>query len=580
MLKKKSNINSEFLSPLQDIANKHYKKVQEKKARKKAPKKVPITPPKAEDLFSGISDQELEAVFDEVILDRELGSRSMRDYAKMCWAKVEPGVEYDKNAWHSDCLSDHLQAVVDGQIKKLLISIPPGHGKSTWACVFMPTYAWIKAPHTKMMFGSYGYDLAQRDAEKCLKLLKSKWWKDRWGYAFDLTRSTHRKVTNDQGGIRGISSVGGQTLGYRADIVVADDPLNIKEVDSEIARRNMQTWWVQGMRTRGDIRQREVVIMQRLHDDDLIGYLLAEVGGYEVLKLPAEFIPEERCTTFTIDGDKFWEDPRKEEDEVLFPSAFPVEYLNSRGRLSDNDHDRNMYSAMYQQNPVQPGGNIIKKHWFRYYQIDPVEQYKLCSRAVLSCDPAVKDKETSTYTVVQIWGVSGPNVYLIDQLRARLSFTGVLEGLNMMINKWNNAEGPGVNAKLVEDKASGPMIIETLSNKFPGIIAWSGDDDKIARMEAITWLWEGGNVYVPGKPAKEGDEGRVDFSHVPWMAEWYDEITRYPKARFTDQAITMSQAMMYMARQMKNLVGVPIAVSGSRHISDLRRVTGRNNRGF
>jgi hypothetical protein len=94
-------------------------------------------------------------------------------------------------------------------------------------------------------------------------------------------------------------------------------------------------------------------------------------------------------------------------------------------------------------------------------------------------------------------------------------------------------------------------------------------------MEAITWLWEAGNIHVPGRPPKEGEKD-PDFTMYPWMVEWYDEITRYPKARFTDQAITMSQALMYVGRQMKNLVGVPIAVAGSQNISDLRLKTHRN----
>jgi len=236
-----------------------------------------------------------------------------------------------------------------------------------------------------------------------------------------------------------------------------------------------------------------------------------------------------------------------------------------------------MYSAMYQQEPVQPGGNIIKTNWFRYYQKDPEDMYKECHRALLSCDPAVKDKDTSTWTVIQIWGVKGPNVYLIDQLRQQLSFTGILEGLKMMIDKWNAAKGPAVTAKLVEDKATGPAIIDTLQSKIPGMIAFPGDDDKTDRMEAISWLWQAGNVYVPGKPAKEG-ENRVDFSHVPWMdgdEGFYQEVTRFPKARFNDQAITMSQALMHISMQMKTGLGVPSVITKPGNIYELQQATKR-----
>ena len=148
----------------------------------------------------------------------------------------------------------------------------------------------------------------------------------------------------------------------------------------------------------------------------------------------------------------------------------------------------------------------------------------------------------------------------------RLSFTGILQVLVTLINKWNGMKGPPVGGKLIEDKASGPDVIEMLKDKIPGLIASDGNDDKEDRMHAITWLWEAGNIYVPGRPLKPEDqkEGfQIDFSMTPWMEEWYDEITRYPSAKYTDQAMAMSQALMYLAKQMKKGIGMPTIVGGT-----------------
>jgi predicted phage terminase large subunit-like protein len=410
-----------------------------------------------------------------------------------------------------------------------------------------------------MAFGSYSYALTKRDADYCIKLLDSKWWQERWGDKVELKKKELRNITTTFGGIRAGVSVGGQTLGIRANIVVADDPLNILEVDSENARSNVQFWWENGMRSRGDVDLRELVIAQRLHDNDLIGYLQREIGGYQELVLPAEYDPTRKCVTFTEEGTKFWEDPRTEENELLFEEKFPRSYLDER--RGEDDGSRNMFAAMQQQDPVQPGGNIVKTNWLRYYGTSPEEMYKECSTAILSCDLAVKSKKTSSYSVIQIWGRRHPNIYLIDQLRRRLSFVGEVEAIQMMVDKWNNAKGPHLSEKLIEDKASGSPATEMLQNQVQGIILFDGNDDKDERMRAITWLFQGGNVYFPGKPSNDGS-GKVDFSHVPWMVEFIDEITRYPKASFTDQAVTMSQALLHISRQMQTPTGYPTTVDG------------------
>jgi predicted phage terminase large subunit-like protein len=574
-------------SVIERIADKHYKDTQDAKRKRKGhkkpgPKKNKAvveakqkiwTPPKDVISVSNFSDDELQQVYDEVLIDSELGERSLAEYAKICWSHMDgtKGKPYVEEAWHSDCLAEHFQALVEGQIRKLLVSIPPGHGKSSYAAVFLPTWAWIHRPYWKMAFGSYTYDNTKRDADYCIKLMQSKFWQARWGHKFQLTKVDLRKVTTSLGGARIGVSVGGHTLGIRADLICADDPMNIEGVKSEIKRATCHHWWSAGMRSRGDVDRVELVIAQRLHDMDLIGYLQDTIGGYTELILPAEYIPKRKCVTFTVEGTKFWEDPRTEEGEVLFPQKFPKDPILIE-QEGTTERQKEEYSAMYQQDPVLPEGGIIKKHWVRWYAQDPLEIYKKCTQAILSCDLAMKSKDTSSWTVVQIWALRKPNIYLIDQFRDRVEFTKKLLAISDLTDKWNNAPGPGVSAKLVEDKASGPDAIEQLRNRIPGMIPFDGNDDKEERMESISWLWQGGNVYLPGAPRND-ESGLIDYPYCSaWMPEFYKEITRFPKAAFNDQAVTMSQAMVYISRSMKQSVGFPVATKGRGSITNLRNI--------
>jgi predicted phage terminase large subunit-like protein len=554
---------------LTQIVKKRYesKKSKTKVERKRSTRKK-IEPPRDVFALSHLSDKELEHVYDDDVgLESELGLRSFKDFCEICWGKIEPGLPFVQNAWHNEAIAEHLTALHRGDIKRLLIAVPPGVGKSTWACVFLPSWIWLQTPHWKMAFGSYGYLLAGRDAAATLKLMDSTWFKKRWGHRFKIVKKVGSQITNDQGGLRIVASVGGQTLGIRADLVVADDPLNIQQAASEVGRAKVHRWWL-GMTTRGDKTQRQIVIQQRLHDDDLIGHLMKADDYYTYLELPAEFEAARRCVTVTDNGEPLFTDPRTKEGECIFPAKFDTEYYAKR-KL--DPETAGLADAMFRQDPVPEGGNIIKKKWFRYYQDTQQEMYEKCPMILLSADTAIKEKSTSSFTVIQIWGKKGPNIYLIDQFRARLGFTGIIAAFKDVLEKW-----PRAGAKLIEDKASGPDVIDTLKDKIPGLIPSEGNDNKEDRMHAITWMWQAGNIWVPGTPPKdEHPDTKPDFTMYPWMSEWYDEIVRYPMAVWTDQAMAMSQALMYLAAKAVNPRALPVGIGTGGNISELRRISQR-----
>jgi predicted phage terminase large subunit-like protein len=331
------------------------------------------------------------------------------------------------------------------------------------------------------------------------------------------------------------------------------------------------------MDSRIDVDGLKLIIMQRLHDADLIGYVL-EQNTYEYLMLPALYEPERRCKTYTVDQELFFEDPRKKEGEALFPAKFPAWLIKKR---MAKELDEGKSSAMYRQDPVPAGGNIIKTDHFRYYNPDYAQL--IVSKAAIviqSWDTAIKGMASSTWTVGQCWALLKRDIkvdetitlkqgmYLIDQVKGKWNFTANVAQIKEFTKKW-----PTSGAKLIEDKASGPDIVDHLTGQLTGLILSDGQEDKEERAHAISYLWEAGNVYVPGRPPTK-ESKKPDFSMVPWMGGqygFYEEVTRYPKSKWTDQAITMSQALKYLASKSKAVGGMPTAVDKEGVVASMRK---------
>ena len=235
---------------------------------------------------------------------------------------LEPGNHYD-HGWHIDEICRHLEAVADGRIRNLLINIPPGHMKSMIVAVCYPAWMWLRRPNYRMLFASYSSDLSMRDSVKCRTLIQSDWYQELfqpdWALAGDQNVKSY--YANTATGFRLALGVGGATTGFRGDLIVVDDPLNAKDQYSEPARKGCLFWWDQAYANRLNDMQKSarVVIMQRLHEEDLTGHILAQeeekrklhtqresrraatVPGYtpvpfaptwDHLKLQSKFVPE------------------------------------------------------------------------------------------------------------------------------------------------------------------------------------------------------------------------------------------------------------------------------------------------
>lgn len=477
-------------------------------------------------------------------LKTELAQRSLAYFVREAWQVVEPSTTY-VHGWHIDAICEHLEAVTRGEIRNLIINIPPRHMKSILTSVMWPVWVWTTKPAKRWLFSSYAESLSIRDSLKCRRVIQSGWYQNQWGHVFRLTGDQNQKTRfdNDKTGFRLATSVGGATTGEGGDFVVVDDPIKALDAHSQAQRETVISWWDETMTTRLNDPNTggRVIIMQRLHEQDLTGHLLAKAkaGGvhYEHLCLPAEY---ERTTHVTGIG---FSDPRNESGELLWSERF------TRTAIDDIKASLGSYAAagQLQQRPSPAEGGLLKRHWWRfwipsgakyppvttllpdgtYHEHSQVELPEAFDDMIQSWDMTFKDTKNSDYVAGQIWGKVGANKYLLESVLERLDITKTIRALEAMTQKW-----PDAYAKLVEDKANGPAVISMLRDKIDGLIAVDPKTSKEGRVNAIAPQVEAGNVYLP-------------HPHIaPWVNELIERATAFPNAAHDDDIDAMTQALL------------------------------------
>jgi predicted phage terminase large subunit-like protein len=452
---------------------------------------------------------------------------------------VEPSTPFVPG-WHIDAIIEHLEAASRGQIRNLLINVPPRHMKSLLVSVFWPAWEWIRWPERRWLYSSYAASLSIRDSVNCRRLIESRWYQRRWGHVFSLTsdQNTKGRFDNNRTGYRLTTSVGGAVTGEGGDRIVCDDAHNVQEAESDSIRKSTVDWFDIVMSTRvNDPRTAaKVVVMQRCHQQDLSGHLL-EQGGWEHLCLPAEY---EGPPCATVIG---WADPRTEPGVLLWPERF------GRTEIDDLKRSLGSYAAagQLQQRPSPAGGGVFKRHWFRYWQprgmdlppvvvrlpdgaqqaIPAIDAPRYVDERIQSWDCAFKDLETSDYVVGQVWDRLGSVYMLGDQIRGRLDFPATVEAVRELSARW-----PRTMAKLIEDKANGSAVIQMLAREIPGILPVNPEGGKVARAAAVSPLIEAGNVYLPHP------------SYAPWVTDFIEECAAFPNGAHDDQVDAMTQALL------------------------------------
>ena len=454
--------------------------------------------------------------------------KSFFEYFNYAWPTLENRWDLLSN-WHIGLVGEHLEAVADGEIQTLIINEPTRYLKSQKCTIAFPTWVWARNDidtRKRFIFSSYSDILSSSLSWKRRQLIESPWYQSIWSDRVKLVHDQNQKTqyANTQGGSMFSTSTGGTVTGEGCDIMVIDDPVKPEEASNDNLREKSINFWKSTLSSRFDNKKKKscILVMQRLHERDLSAHFISEYANAVHLKIPNQ-AQEQIIYTYPKSGKiKIYE-----KDEILHPEREGAKELKAAKKELGSYN----YSSQRQQEPVPRGGGMIKKHWFKYYQIAPTN----LDLVTFSLDCAFKDLSSSDYVVLQAWGQKGANHYLLRQLRNKLSFLKTKEGLLLFIKLF-----PNYHEILIEDKANGTAIMNALEESVRSLIAINPLGSKVARLAACEPTIEAGNVWLP------------DPTFNPWVKdEFIPEVTSFPKAPHDDQVDAMSQ---YLNRaKMRNI---------------------------
>ncbi len=496
------------------------------------------------------------AELDRAILERS--PDSLYRFVKLAWHIIEPG-HFEDN-WHLPVVCEYLQAVTTGDILRLVINEPPGCMKSLVVSVFWPAWEWaVWSGATKFMYASYEASLSRRDGARTLRLIESPWYRSRFP-AVQLREDAPAAADfeNMLGGFRFSTSVGGKATGRHVDIQVVDDPTKPKDTVSSTARKALEAtsiWWKGTMATRRVNPEtfRRVIVMQRLHENDLAGEMLRE-GGWTHLCLPMR---KKRTVCVCLNPSCTPEDAR-DYDELLWPKRFPENVVKE---MEIRELGPSVAAAQLQQEPTPGGGSIFHKDWFRYWHTLPNmdvpsepefpcrdEKCTLLPKAGVwfqSWDMTFKGTDGTDFVAGGVWLYAHPNYYLVYQKCERMSFIESCQAVLDMTKRY-----PLAFTKLIEDKANGPAVENALNQSTPGMVMRNPEGGKEARAHACSGLFQAGNIYVPHP------------SLAPWVHDYRVQLTTFPRGVNDDMVDQTTQALIYMQQQQMPLVAAMQVISG------------------
>lgn len=475
-------------------------------------------------------------------VDRAECEADFKTFVRRAWSSIE-NVPYEEN-WALDALCDHLQAVTEGYIRFLLANFPPRCAKSNIASIMWPAWTWCRSEEsftsgagTRFLCASYGDTLSLQMSNAGRRLIGSPWFQARWGKRFSLRadQNTKGRYENTKGGARIATSVGGSLIGIGGNINIGDDLHNTEQVESEAERENSLRFWREFSTTRlNDPRQGAwVCIMQRLHAEDVAGWIIANDLEEEVtwLNIPMAYDPERHCVTGWIESGKtrYWEDPRRAAGELMWPDRFSQATLASTARSLGPY----MYSGRYQQLPTPLGGGIIKAEWWQPWKGIgwPIFDFILAS-----LDTAHTEKQENDPSAMTVWGV-----YADENGRQRLmlmdGWADHLEFHDLVTKVAKTCRDFKIDRLLVEAKANGMAVAQEI-RRLHSRDLWSveeinpGSADKVARVHSVVPLFADGVITAP-----------LDRD---WAAMVIKECAAFPKGKHDDLVDTCSQALRFL----------------------------------
>lgn len=418
------------------------------------------------------------------------------------------GFKWREN-WHHQMICDALMRVYRGETKRLIINIPPRYSKTELAVVNFIAWAMGKAPDAEFIHTSYSGTLAVNNSGLAKMMVESVEYQAIFPDTRIRSDSTSKgDWRTTKGGVCYATGSGGTITGFGAGkmrpgfggAIILDDPHKADEAHSDTMRKNVIEWFGNTLESRTNSPDTPIIlIMQRLHEEDLAGFLLAGKNGetWEHLCIPAI----------------------NDAGEALWPFKHAIDDLR-RMELA-NPY---VFAGQYMQAPAPRGGGIFKRDWWRYYTMPPAFK-----RVIQSWDTAFKAKEGDDYSVCTTWGEADTGYYLLDVFKQRVEFPELKRAAENLYSKYKP------HAMLIEDKASGQSLIQELRRQTAlPIIAIKVDSDKVSRAYAVTPLIESGRVFLP--------------ENAPWLLDYVHSLATFPNGAHDDDVDSTTQALNYLAR--------------------------------
>lgn len=436
-------------------------------------------------------------------------------FIERSFAELNPATEFSPN-WHIDVIADALERCRRGEIKRLIITVPPRSLKSHCVSVVFPAWLMAHNPSEEIICTSYAQELAERHAMDCRTLMMSSLYRELFPTRLSPLKSAVSEFMTTARGYRLSVSKGGALTGRGANFIIIDDLLKPDEALSDTLRQSANEWFIHTLYSRLNNKQTGciIVIMQRLHEDDLVGYI-QRLESWHVLSFPATAEQDEVHVIETPLGRRT---VGRNAGEALHSEREPLEVLAQlRERLGEYN-----FAGQYQQSPAPLGGGLVKQEWFKNYtDADRPDAFDLIFQ---SWDTANKATELSDHSVCTTWGMKGKKLYLLNVFRKRLDYPSLKLAVGEQASMF------AARTILIEDKASGTQLIQDLINdRVHGVTRYEPKLDKVLRMSTVTSTIENGFVYLP------------ETAH--WRAEYLYELVTFPKGRFDDQVDSTSQAL-------------------------------------